>query len=191
MTKEAIAEQDPEIVAISDVYLALKRLEPEAQARVLSYVAAKLKVDISTAEIDSSPHAKPAEDARDDRANAKGTEAKEEVQDELEGISPVARKWISRNGLQAKQLWTIFSLSTDGVDLIATTVPGESKRQRMRNVFLLTGIAAYLGSGAARFSHQQVKEACLHYDAFDSANFSANLKHFSREVTGSKDTGYT
>jgi hypothetical protein len=109
----------------------------------------------------------------------------------LGGISSVARKWMARNGLQASELTKVFSLGVDEIDLVAKTVPGKSKRERMRNVFLLRGVAAYLGTGAARFSHEQVKEACLHYDAFDATNFAAHFKSLSNEVSGSRDTGYT
>ncbi len=61
----------------------------------------------------------------------------------------------------------------------------------MHSVFLLRGIAAYLGTGAARFTHEQMKEACLHYDAFDAGNFAVYFKSLSGEVAGTKGTGYT
>ena len=60
----------------------------------------------------------------------------------------------------------------------------------MHSVLLLKGIAAYLGSGAARFTHEQLKEACLHYKAYDAANFATSLKSFSAEVSGDKSTAY-
>ena len=61
----------------------------------------------------------------------------------------------------------------------------------MHSVFLLKGVAAYLGTGAARFTHEQIKETCLHYDAFDSSNFAVYFKSLSAEVSGNKETGYT
>ena len=74
---------------------------------------------------------------------------------------------------------------------MAKKVPGKSKRDRMRCVLLLKGIAAYLASGAARITHEQAKEACLHYDAFDSANFSKYLRGMSSEISGANKSGYT
>src|SRR5262249_48578505 len=110
---------------------------------------------------------------------------------ELEGISPVARKWMRRNGLTATQLSNIFSLGVDEIDLVAKTVPGgKNKKEKMRNVFLLKGVAAYLGGGVARFTHEQAKETCLHYDAYDVKNFATYLKGMQSEVSGSKDTAY-
>jgi hypothetical protein len=36
-----------------------------------------------------------------------------------------------------------------------------------------------------------MKEAALHYDAFDAANFAAIFKGLSGEVAGDKGAGYT
>jgi hypothetical protein len=52
------------------------------------------------------------------------------------------------------------------------TVPGKNKKEKMRSVLLLKGVAAYLAGDAGGFSHPQIKEACLHYDAFDAINFA-------------------
>jgi hypothetical protein len=189
MPKKIITKPDREIVAISEVYDALKGLEPEAQARVLSYVATKLKIEAAL-EINPPERLMTLDDPRDARPTEARAAEMPDPQDDLEGISPVAKKWMTRNGLQAAPLSKIFSLSTDEIDLIAKTVPGKNKKEKMRSVFLLKGIAAYLGSGATRFTHEQVKEASLHYDAFDAANFSHYFKSLASEVSGTKDSEY-
>lgn len=189
MTTKSTTKQDPEITAISAVHEALKDLDPGAQTRVLNYVAAKLNIVAprgvnqpqNEAQSDESSGTPPNERTE----NRDGAES-----DELEGISPVAKKWMARNGLQTERLSAVFSLGVDEIDLIAQTVPGKSKRERTRSVFLLKGVAAYLGTGAARFTHQQVKEACLHYDAYDAANFATRVKSLASEVSGTKETGY-
>jgi len=142
MTKKTISEADPEIVAISEVHNALKGLDSESQARVLRYVASKLSVQPLMAEIDLSMRRSEDQGSKDDES---GGDAKHQEHDELEAISPAGRKWIIRNGFQGKQLAKVFSLA-DEIDLIAEAVPGTSKRERMRSVFLLKGIAAYLVS---------------------------------------------
>jgi len=184
MATNTTLELDPEFVAMSAVYAALRGLDPEVQTRVLNYVAAKLKLASPTAQ-QKHQIADPADEADESK-----TEDNENATEETEGISPAAKRWLTRNGLQPNQISTIFSIGGEEIDLIADTVPGKSKAKRMFNVFLLKGIAAYLGTGAARFTHEQVKEACLHYDAFDVANFAAHVKDFSAEVSGSKETGY-
>ena len=95
-----------------------------------------------------------------------------------------------RNGIQSDQLGAVFSLGIDEIDLVAKTIPGKNKKDKMRSVFLLKGIASYLGSGAARFTHEHVREACQHYGAWDTANFAVIFKSFSSEVGGSTESGY-
>jgi hypothetical protein len=188
MTQESTTEIEPELVAMGAVHAALKELEPEVQKRVLSWVAAKLKLDYSIPEASMQ---RRDENERGGRPDASAADEQGDTNGVLEGVSPVAKKWIARNGLQPTRLSTIFSLGGEEVDLIANTVPGRNKKERMRSVFLLKGVAAYLGTGAARFTHEQMKEACLHYDAFDAGNFAVHLKSFSSELAGTKDTGYT
>jgi hypothetical protein len=176
-------QQDPEINAIGVIYLALKDLEEDARARVLSFVSNKLnqkrpkpdQPDRQIREAEAAPYAEPPAVA----------------DDEMDGISPAGRKWIARNGISPSSLGQLFSLGIDEIDLVSKQVPGEKKAQRLRNVFLLKGIAAYLGTGTARFTHEQVKEACSHYDAWDGSNFAVTLKSMNSDVSGTKEVGYT
>jgi hypothetical protein len=144
-------DQDPEILAISQVYSALRSLNTDAQQRVLDYVSRKLELTIAgnverrSAENEEeplSPVSRPRE--RDDEAESAVPD------DALEGLSPAARKWMKRNGLTSEQLSQLFSLGIDEIDLVAKKVPGKSVRDKMRSVLLLKGVAAYLGTGVPR-----------------------------------------
>jgi hypothetical protein len=187
-------EPDKEIEAITTLNAVLKELDAPAQLRVIEYVLKKLNL---TLEILPSHKAKNQkqdeipEDSHDDQSKGQDGANKNSVDDGFTGISPVAQKWIQRNGLQAEQLSSIFSLGGDEIDLVANKVPGKSKRAKMRNVFLLKGVAAYLSGGAARIAHDKVKEACTHYDAYDAPNFATYMKEFVSEISGSKESGYT
>ncbi|MDB6095533.1 MAG: hypothetical protein JWM32_3095 [Verrucomicrobia bacterium] len=194
--KPLVNDADTEIAAISTVYSALKFLAKPAQIRVLEYVQQKLdlKVSISGSAQDGERHEesreqeKPARelDAVDETPSDTGSDA-----DDWNSVSAVARRWVQRSGLDRQFLSTIFSIGGEEIDLIAKAIPGTSKRQRMREVILLKGIAAYLASGVARVSHEAAKEACSHYNAFDSANFARHLKGFASEIGGAKESGYT
>ncbi len=181
------ASPDPEITAIAAVYNALKDLDPEARARVIEYVAKKLGVAHAAGE------RRQSSTAGDEHAQAPSlpSPAASEESEEYEGISPVALKWMRRSGLTSSELSALFSLGVDEIDLVAKKVPGENKKDRMHSVLLLKGIAAYLSSGVARVTHEQLKEACLHYDAYDLANFASYLKSFAAEASGTKGSGYT
>jgi len=189
MAQSHIEDAEPEIAAMSGVHGLLKELDPEAQKRVLTWVIGRLNVELSNRDA-LSTHS----DAVNITESAASSIAEPEVDDHdgvLEGVSPVAKKWITRTGFDPNKLSAIFSFGVDDIDLVAKTVPGKSKRERMRSVFLLKGVAAYLATGAARFTHGQMKEAALHYNAFDVTNFAVHFKSFSSEVAGNKEAGYT
>jgi hypothetical protein len=180
--------EDPEITALTAVYAALKELDPDAQKRVLEYVAKKVGVapaqggDSDTLNSSSAPN-----DSSLTSRNARTDE--EEIG--IEGISPVAMKWMRRSALNVEQLSSVFSLGADEIDLIAKSVPGNSMTARTRAVALLKCIAAYLSSGAARITAEQIKEACLHYDAYDPTNHSKYIKALASELSGNKASGYS
>lgn len=184
---------DPEVSAINAVVTALRDLDPPTQQNVIDYVVRRFKLRASSME-DAWTTPPPAPDAGpepqevlEEKPGTKGDQG----DDGLEGISPVARKWMSRNGFKTTDLSKLFSLGIDEIDLVAPKVPGKGKKNRMRSVLLLKGMAAYLGTGAARVNHEPVKDACVHYQAYDMDNFAKYLKQMAAEVGGSKETGYT
>lgn len=187
-------ELDPEILAITTVYSALKELDAPAQVRVVEYVLKKLNLSLQTAAPKHSDEAckgEPPSGPSEDASITQGEVRQAPTGDEFAGISPVAQRWMQRNGFRAEQLTLIFSVGGDEIDLVANKVPGKSTRARMRSVFLLKGVAAYLAGGAPRFPHDKAKETCMHYDAYDGPNFSTYLKGFAPEISGSKESGYT
>jgi hypothetical protein len=192
VTNKKQLDQAPEISAISSVYNALKALDPSAQMRVLRYSAEMLGLSAETV---GSGVRRPQDQDVDQGAEtvlpAPGPMLDSQGTDDAEGISPVALKWMRRSGLDPKSLQKLFSLGIDEIDLVASKIPGSSKKDRMRSVLLLKGIATYLGTGVPRVSYEHLKEACLHYDAYDAGNFAAYIKSFAAEVTGSKELGYT
>jgi hypothetical protein len=180
-------DADPEINAIAVVYEVLRELDSDAQKRVLGYVAGKLGVSSAPRDDERPRAASVDERVTGTTANT----AETEVTEEAEGISPVALKWMRRSGLAPSNLSALFSLGVDEIDLVAKKVPGAGKKDRMHSVLLLKGISSYLSTGVARVTHEQLKEACLHYDAFDTTNFARYLKDFASEAAGTKESGYT
>jgi hypothetical protein len=182
-TTGSLASEDPEITAISAVVSAMSQLPRDAQQRVLRYVANKFGVSgtysdqsvlqLSNASIRSLGAAQP------------------QTQGSSDGISPSAAKWMQRSALTIGELGAIFSIGADQIELVANSLPGKSKRNRMKNVALLMGIAAYLGTGAPRLQYDSLREACQHYGALDNTNFATHLRGFASEISGSKDTGFT
>jgi hypothetical protein len=188
-TSEPQLDNDPEFEAIRKVYSVLSGLDTTSQKRVLEYVAERLKIPGLFAA--GTRNSSQIVDTHQEIPTATQEVGSEPSDDEGEGISPIAQKWMRRNGLTAASLSLIFSLGVDEIDLVAKKVPGRSQRDKTRSVALLKGVAAYLGSGVARFSHEQLKETCLHYDAYDAPNFAKYLKGMTAEISGSKESGYS
>lgn len=190
MAKES-NEHEKQIGAITKVYAAVKGLSAEAARSVLDYVGSM----VAPGTVPSRPFEQeaPRPETGAPVSTVSDTEATEGASNggAADGISSVGHKWMRRNGIAANDLETVFSLGLEEIDLVAKTVPGKSTREKMRSVFLLKGISAYLGSGAARFSHEQVREACHHYSAWDKGNFANYFKSFASEVSGTKGSGYT
>lgn len=186
---------DVELSAMQKVYSALKNLPPDGQQRVLDYLCKRLSLSpTSFGESVASRH-----ERRQDVADvpeippSRDSDAIADLDsgDDSDGISPVAQKWLRRNGLSAKGLEVIFSIGGDEIDLVSESVPGESKKSRMKSVVLLASAAAYLGNGAARVTDEKLREALRHYDAYDGPNFATYLKGLAAEVSGTRENGYT
>src|SRR5438046_523559 len=93
-------DEDQEITAIGAVYGALRQLKPDAQKRVIEYIRKKLSLTLetSTEELD-----RERDESSTDSSSKKDTvdHFKDTVEEDLEGVSPVAKKWMRRSGFQA------------------------------------------------------------------------------------------
>lgn len=190
-------EDDAELSAMQKVYSALKSLPTDGQQRVLDYVSKRLSLSPEQFRDRRTNHHDQGQDVSDstEMQPSRDSDAIADLDsgDDSDGISPVAQKWLRRNGISTQSLETIFSIGGDEIDLIteSESVPGESKKSRMKNVALLVGAAAYLASGAARITDKKLREALRHYDAYDGPNFATYLKDLSADVTGTKENGYS
>jgi hypothetical protein len=182
-------DPDPEIQAITTVYAALKDLDGSGQKRVIEYVLKKLNITLHVSSSSTGGEkSSTLTQATDDPA---ADDLTQDTDEDLEGVSPAGKKWVRRNGFTPEQISSLYSLGVDDIDLVVDRIPGDSKRVRTLNVALLKGVASYLSSGVPRFTFEQLKEACLHYDAYDTTNHSTNVKSLSADVAGSRESGFT
>ena len=199
-----VGADDPEMYAMANVFSALKTLDSDAQQRVVDYVIRRLgliKVQMQQVPTDkkdanlagqsnrnASPSAEPEAEAEGDLAAAQRDVLTDEDSD-LEGISPIARKWMVRNDLSSTVLSALYSLGVEEIDLVAKKVPGKSSRERLHNVLLLQGVASYLSGGVARIDKTKLKDSIAHYDAEVGGNFTSYLKGWASEISGSRSAG--
>lgn len=192
--------QDPELRAMATVVAALKNLDADAQNRVLDYVERRLGLQRQQSARPSRTYDDSSNRFRDEPPSEKHEQEKSlsheeenrrtgQDSEELEGISPIAQRWMQRNDLTASQLSSLYSLGVDEIDLVASKVPGKSAREKLHNVILLVGVGAYLSSGAARIENEKLKAAMRDYHADVGRNFAAYMRDWASEVSGSRAAG--
>jgi hypothetical protein len=195
------ADPDTEFQAMAQIYAALKPLDVGGRKRVLDYVLSRLGVDLRP-KLDEKARKNEAlqnqETELDDHAlDEEATKAKNDIglEDnevgEIEGISPVAKKWMKRTALPGEKLSELFSLGVDEIDLVSNSVPGQNTKERLRSLILLQGIASYLGTGAPRVDYSKLKLAMQYYGIDPGKNMSTYLKDFASESSGSVSAGFT
>jgi hypothetical protein len=93
-SKKEATEEEPENAAIGTGYRALEKLAPDAQARVLAYVQGRFKINAITPEKIDVGHSREPENASETVAVEDSPDGPKAEDGGLEGISPVAKKWM-------------------------------------------------------------------------------------------------
>lgn len=106
------------------------------------------------------------------------------------GFPQKAEAWLSKNGVSAEALEHVFSIESDGIEVIAANLPGNSKRQNTYEAYLLCGLKEFLRTGEMAFSDRDARSICQKVGCYDSANHSNYMKAFGNSIAGSKDAGW-
>lgn len=98
-----------------------------------------------------------------------------------------ARSWMKQFGLSAEQVNEVFHIGEEGVDIIVS-IPGKTKKEQVRNAYVLLGISRLLKSGETKFEDKAARELCEQGGFFDQTNHMKYMK--GSEFTGSRDKGW-
>lgn len=60
--------------------------------------------------------------------------------------------------------------------MLASSIPGNAKASKLVSLALLLCVKQALESGSFTCTLKELRELAVHYDCYDSANFSATLK---------------
>ncbi len=124
-------------------------------------------------------------------ANVSGNSIPEEAKDESSvELSARGRAWIKQSGLSTDQVQQLIHSSPEGVEIIASEIPGKGNRDKVRNAYVLLGAAKLISTGEAKFDDQEARSLCERYGFFDGSNHTKYMKG-GNEFTGSKDKGWT
>lgn len=107
-----------------------------------------------------------------------------------EGLSPKAIAWARKNAVSIDQLEHVFSVDSDGVDVIAARAPGKSKRLQTIESYVLCGLRVFLASGELSFTDDDAREICKNLGAYDIPNHFNYVNGLGNLIAGSKDRGW-
>ena len=79
-------------------------------------------------------------------------------------------------GIDAKKLKDVYAIKNDQILLIVSSVPGESKADKQRNLAALILLAYHEGLGREWVTSSLLAEAASHSKLYDTSKFAKNLK---------------
>lgn len=109
---------------------------------------------------------------------------------DLQGISPVASAWLTKNKIGREDLEHYLHFDSGKVKVIA--LPGASSKRidQVISAYLISGVAALLETGDASFTDQVARSLCEDQGCYDQTNHAKYLKEFGNRITGSKGSGW-
>jgi hypothetical protein len=104
------------------------------------------------------------------------------------GLGPKALKWIQKHRITRPMLEEVFHLTSGDVDIIASTVPGTSKREMTISCYLLSGVRGLLKSDVPSLDEGDAVAVCKRLTAYDRNNHTTNRLAVGNRMSGAKPT---
>jgi hypothetical protein len=102
-----------------------------------------------------------------------------------------AKTWMRANGITAEHLGHVFHIEGGTAAIIASEAPGKNGKEKTINAYVLTGIAALLGTGEAKFDDKAGRASCDHFGCYQGSNHATIMKNKGNVLSGTKDSGWT
>lgn len=109
---------------------------------------------------------------------------------EGEKLPPKVVIWLKQNSLSEEQISSVFHDDGDGYAIIASSIPGKTNREKVRNAYVLVGVSHYLKSGEAKFEDKEARAVCQSFGFFDGTNHMKYMKG-GNEFAGAKEKGWS
>lgn len=103
---------------------------------------------------------------------------------------PRARMWMRQNGISQENILQVFHSGPEGVEIIAPEIPGSNNREKVRNAYVLVGIAKLFAGEDAHFDDLTARSLCERFGFYDPTNHSKYVKG-GNEFVGAKEKGWT
>ena len=92
------------------------------------------------------------------------------------GVPDAVKPFLTANAITTEILEKVFHPTGPGAQLLASTIPGNAKASKLVSLSLLLGVRQALESGSFTCTLKELRELAIHYDCYDSTNFSKTLK---------------
>jgi len=91
-------------------------------------------------------------------------------------VSEAVKPFLTANAITTEILEKVFHPTGPGAQLLASVIPGNGKAGKLVSLSLLLGVRHALESGVFTCTLKDLREMAVHYDCYDSTNFSKTLK---------------
>ncbi len=105
-----------------------------------------------------------------------GTPAPATVPSSAIGVPDAVKPFLTANAITTDILERAFQPTGPGAQLLASAIPGNGKANKLVSLSLLLCVRQALETGAFTCTLKALREMAVHYDCYDSANFSGTLK---------------
>lgn len=91
-------------------------------------------------------------------------------------ILDAVKPFLTANAITTNILEKVFHPTGPGAQLLASTIPGNGKASKLVSLSLLLCVKQALESGSFTCTLKDLRELSVHYDCYDSPNFSKTMK---------------
>jgi hypothetical protein len=92
------------------------------------------------------------------------------------GVPDAVKPFLTANAITTDILEKVFHPTGQGAQLLASSIPGNGKANKLVSLSLLLCVKQALESGSFTCTLKELRELAVHYDCYDSTNFSKTLK---------------
>lgn len=92
------------------------------------------------------------------------------------GVPDSIKPFLTANAITTDILEKVFHPTGPGAQLLASSIPGSGKANKLISLALLLSVKQALESGNFSCTLKELRELAVHYDCYDSPNFSSTLK---------------
>ncbi len=92
------------------------------------------------------------------------------------GVPDAVKPFLTANAITTEILEKVFHPTGPGAQLLASSIPGNGKASKLVSLSLLLCVKQALESGSFTCTLKELRELAVHYDCYDSPNFSKTLK---------------